>query len=73
MDKQGNAMFTVIRVYSRTEDDFVAVVSGSYIKRTYFHVSEFVVADIMQTAGADVVIGSSLSKTQFKRTYRRLV
>jgi hypothetical protein len=73
MNKQGNAMFTVIRVYSRTEDDFVAVVSGNYIKRTYFHVSEFVVADIMQLSGADVVIGSSLSKTQFKRTYRRSV
>ena len=64
-------MFTVIRVYSKTESDFVAVVKGTIIKRTYFHTSEFVVADIMQCAGADVVIGSSLSKTQFNRTYKR--
>lgn len=64
-------MFTVIRVYSKTEDDYVAVVEDSVLLRTYFHVSEFVVADIMQLSGADVVIGSSLSKTQFNRTYKR--
>jgi hypothetical protein len=64
-------MFTVIRVYSKTEDDKVCVVSGNALLRTYFNMSEFVVADIMQLTGTDVVIGSSLSKTQFNRTYKR--
>ena len=65
-------MFTVIRVYSKYDYDFVAVIKDSKIVRKFFHnsVSEFTVADIMRTTGADVVIGSSLSKTMFNRTYK---
>ena len=63
-------MFTVIRVYSMKAPEMIAVVKDSKVVRRYFDISEFVVADIMRTAGVDVVIGSSMSNTLFKRTYK---
>ena len=63
-------MFTVIRVYSMKEDEMIAVVTEGRVIRRSYGVSEFTVADIMQVAGADVVIGSSMSRSKFSKAYK---
>ena len=65
-------MFTVIRVYGWDIDDFVIIVKdGELVKNCGNGISEFTVCDIMKVAGADVVIGSSMTASQFaKRAYK---
>ena len=63
-------MFTVIRVYSMKEDEMIAVVTEGRVIRRFYGVSEFTVADIMQVASADVVIGSSMSRSKFSKAYK---
>lgn len=64
-------MFTVIRVYSMKQDESIVVVKDGRVVRTYHGVSEFTVADILQVAGVDVVIGSSMPKSKFDRQYKK--
>jgi hypothetical protein len=52
------------------EDDMIAVISDGKLVRRFFGITEFTVLDIMQVAGVDVVIGSSMSRTEFKRQYK---
>jgi hypothetical protein len=52
------------------EDEMIAVITNGKLVRRFYNISEFTVADIMQVAGADVVIGSSMSRTEFKRQYK---
>ena len=70
IDSKEHTMFTVIRVYSMKEDEMIAVIADGKLVRRFYNISEFTVADIMQVAGADVVIGSSMSRTEFKRQYK---
>jgi hypothetical protein len=70
VNKQEQVMFTVIRVYSMKEEEMIAVIADGKLVRRFYNISEFTVADIMQVAGADVVIGSAISRTEFKRQYK---
>ena len=63
-------MFTVIRVYSMKEDEMIAVIKDGELVRRYHGITEFTVADIVHVAGVDVVIGSAMSRTEFKRKYK---
>jgi hypothetical protein len=66
-------MFTVIRVYSTKQAEFIVVVKDGQAVCTYHDVSEFTVADILRVAGVDVVIGSSMSESKFDRQYKKTV
>lgn len=60
-------MFTVIRVYGQKIEEFIAVIKDGKLVRRYSGVSEFTVNDILQTAGVDTVIGSSMPISRFKK------
>lgn len=62
-------MFTVIRVYDNKSNDMVAVVTEDQVVAQYHGISEFTVASIMVTAGADAVVGSALDRKMFDAAY----